>query len=261
MLKGLVLVGVMGIAAASLVIGPALAAGTEVQVAEIEVSVARDILDVTVSIQMLARNPSNPSRLLMARGMGTLVSHAGRNLMITHDHWGEMLEWATMVRFLDAGNGLLLELGGEAFRSLIHHRDGGTTVLAVPGGLIPDELSARSEQTHTTVTTAELGDGRKVGPGDQVLVTYHDPQHENQVAILAATVESVEGGAGGSPVLILRSVNGEGVVPGDSGGGVWVDGQLVGNLWSRVLVQDTSGQTIEAPNLFMAATHPLAVEL
>jgi hypothetical protein len=51
-------------------------------------------------------------------------------------------------------------------------------------------------------------------------------------------VESV-GEDAGKPILILSSSNGQQIIKGDSGGGVWVNGRLVGNLWKVVKVETT----------------------
>ncbi len=32
----------------------------------------------------------------------------------------------------------------------------------------------------------------------------------------------------------MRSLDGSSIEPGDSGGGIWIEGRLVGNLWSTV---------------------------
>lgn len=37
------------------------------------------------------------------------------------------------------------------------------------------------------------------------------------------------------PLLSLRSLHGQTIEPGDSGGGVWLDGRFVGNLWMTVI--------------------------
>jgi hypothetical protein len=39
----------------------------------------------------------------------------------------------------------------------------------------------------------------------------------------------------GLPVYKLRSLNGQYIQPGDSGGGVWQDGVLVGNNWAVLM--------------------------
>jgi hypothetical protein len=68
----------------------------------------------------------------------------------------------------------------------------------------------------------------------------------------------------GLPSLMLRRVNGKAIEPGDSGGGIWLDGRLVGNMWYRVNARvqsaDEDGSTVESlrtTNLAIAATHPL----
>jgi hypothetical protein len=38
----------------------------------------------------------------------------------------------------------------------------------------------------------------------------------------------------GVKLLSLRSLNGQSIEPGDSGGGIWIDGHLAGNMWMTV---------------------------
>ena len=37
------------------------------------------------------------------------------------------------------------------------------------------------------------------------------------------------------PIYVLRSLDGQAIVQGDSGGGVWWNGRLVGNTWATEL--------------------------
>ncbi|MEM7801901.1 MAG: hypothetical protein AAF633_22090 [Chloroflexota bacterium] len=39
------------------------------------------------------------------------------------------------------------------------------------------------------------------------------------------------------PVYQFETLDGHAIFPGDSGGGVWFEGQLVGNMWRTVQVQ------------------------
>jgi len=38
----------------------------------------------------------------------------------------------------------------------------------------------------------------------------------------------------GVKMLSLRSLNGQSIEPGDSGGGIWINGHLAGNMWMTV---------------------------
>jgi hypothetical protein len=54
-----------------------------------------------------------------------------------------------------------------------------------------------------------------------------------------AVVEAIELKQG-KKILVLRSVKGESIVPGDSGGGIYYNGQLVGNMWSTIAEEVTT---------------------
>jgi hypothetical protein len=64
----------------------------------------------------------------------------------------------------------------------------------------------------------------------------------------------------------LRNLDGSAVIPGDSGGGVWGNGQLLGNVWAAGVKEDRwswallfGGRDLgEASNLTIAALQPLS---
>ena len=64
-------------------------------------------------------------------------------------------------------------------------------------------------------------------------VVHHPDGQENQITILAAEVVDQEL-FNGIPMMSLRSLNGQSIEPGDSGGGIWVNGHLAGNMWMTV---------------------------
>jgi hypothetical protein len=47
----------------------------------------------------------------------------------------------------------------------------------------------------------------------------------------------------GLPVFKLRSLSGQPLKQGDSGGGVWFRGQLVGNTWATLLTSSGAEKT------------------
>ncbi len=56
------------------------------------------------------------------------------------------------------------------------------------------------------------------------------------MGFLAAQVVAV-GDDGQHSVMKLQSVDGQTVIPGDSGGGIWLGGVLVGNMWMTIQEQ------------------------
>lgn len=154
------------------------------------------------------------------RGLGTLVRHNGQTLIITHDHWTHIDANLSVAEFRDADGALLLTLPAEAFWSLIHYRDGGTLVLAAPtqvAALPAAQLDAPAESADE---------------GDVVWVTRRARSNGGAtVEVIAASVQEVEA-ADGLQRLRLRGAGGAVVLPGDSGGGVWLGERFVGNVWS-----------------------------
>ena len=152
------------------------------------------------------------------RGLGTLVRENGQTLIITHDHWTHLNANLREAEFRSARGELLLTLSGRAFLSLIQYRDGGTMILAAPA-----EVAA---QAPATVAPAGARDG------DVVWVARRNRSDGgNSVEVVAALVKTVAADAE-TPRLRLRGADGAVVIPGDSGGGIWLNGQLQGNLWS-----------------------------
>jgi hypothetical protein len=222
------------------------------------------ILDATISITLHAPNPDNPAEVFSARGLSTVAYYQGEDVLITHDHWGEVLDQLAYARFWSRDNALLLELDGAAYKELIRYRDGGTTVLSVPEGLIADQLpTLNNPAAMPAIVPAALADEADVQVGDKVLAVVRDPKAPHRVEILEAVVESVEDQQG-LPSLTLRRENGKPIEPGDSGGGVWYNGRLVGNMWYRVKHRvvsanedGTTSESLRLTDLSVAASHPL----
>ena len=157
-------------------------------------------------------------------GLGTLVRLRGEILLISHDHWSLFTSSTApdKVTFRDAKGSLLVEMSGAELLPLILFHDSGTFILKAPEKLATKALA-----------TAEIGSVETISPGDTVHVVHHSPEQENQLSIQAAEVVGLEL-VNGVPRLSLRSLNGQSIEPGDSGGGIWVNGYLAGNLWMTV---------------------------
>ena len=213
------------------------------------------IWNATLQIKMEIPHPdkSKTTAVLRARGLGSLVQCGGETLLVTHNHWGEFLQDTTAIEIRDGGNQLLKVMSGLEFKKLVRYQDAGTLVLQAPNG-----IALQPE-------TACLGNANGLQPGEVVFLAYRQTPDLKTVAILEATVETVFTFQG-FPAYTLRSLNGEPIKCGDSGGGVWHEGQLVGNLWATVEVEkdpitailtgDADQSTLKATNKSFAAVLP-----
>ena len=174
----------------------------------------------------------------IANGIGSLIEKDGEVFLVTHNHWGDVLQDVSLVELRDAQDGLLLRLFGFEFKGLIRYQDKGALILEVPDGLsafLSEDCGGSRKQG--LLIPGQPGNSQKVKPGDRVQLAYHASANRQVLAILEAEVVSIDQYKG-LPIFILRSVNGQPVLQGDSGGGIWQDGKLVGNMWAT-LVKDT----------------------
>jgi hypothetical protein len=114
---------------------------------------------------------------------------------------------------------LLTIMARMSYLSLLRYSDAGTLLLAAP-----PELDA--------MPAARLGDSATLTIGAGLLIVTRDKQDENCLTVIDAEVEQA-GGRKMPAQLLLRGPQ-TAVAPGDSGGGVWHDGRLVGNMWAIV---------------------------
>ena len=157
-------------------------------------------------------------------GLGTLVNHDGEVLLISHDHWSlfTSITAPDVVIFRDAEGFLLFEMAGRDLLPLILFHDSGTFILKAP-----EALATRA------VATADIGSFENLSPGDIVHVVHHPSSQADQLSVMAVEIIGQEV-FNGVPMLSLRSLDGQSIEPGDSGGGIWVNGRLTGNMWMTV---------------------------
>ena len=220
----------------------------EATAAQLSAQQEADVLASTLQIAMFEHAEGSGDTERGSRGLGTLVADGGKRLIITHDHWMHLTPNLHEVEFRDASGRLLLTFQAQAFRALLVYRDGGTLVLRAPAGL-------------QDVPAAPLGG--PAGEGDTVWFARRAaPSGGTTVEVVAATVTEANDAAPAS--LRLRNMDGSAVVPGDSGGGVWTNGRLVGNLWAAGISQRHDllsrlfGSGDEPSDLTIAALLPLA---
>lgn len=172
--------------------------------------------------------PDNGNKsYVMAQGLGTLVRWQGEKVIVTHNHWGEMLQAAEYVTIHDAHGMRLLKVALNEFTSLVRYSDPGTLVLDVPAGL-PAEA-------------ANLGEDAPVVSGDILNVVRQDPHNPNQLIVAQARMLRIKDYKG-QPVYKLAILDNTVIIPGDSGGGNWLNGKLVGNTWASYI------DTLKLPN-------------
>jgi hypothetical protein len=189
------------------------------------------ILNATVQIRLFAPDPSgqpvgNVYPYIMSRGLGTFVRSGSEYRIVTHNHWSTLAQ-LDFVKFYDSNFALLLQMSGAAFKNLILQQDAGTLVLQAPPELV--EKMINSAGSFPEVSPAE---GLKLEAGDQILVVHQKPGQEDKVAVEPAVIEQ-RLTFRGLPSFQLHAADDSALIPGDSGGGLWFNGYLVGDLWAR----------------------------
>jgi hypothetical protein len=137
-----------------------------------------------------------------------------------------MLQDMNIVQLRDAENHKIRSLYASEFKSLIVYQDPGTLVLRAPAGLTE------------ALTLVNIDHQPQLQPGDMVQVAYRGGAQRESVEILNAVIEEITF-SGITPVYRLRSLDGQLLSPGDSGGGVWYGNTFVGNTWSILVAQIT----------------------
>lgn len=206
----------------------------------------QDELILAATLQMVAfydDQPENSQANILSIyecGLGTLVQVGNETLIVSHDHWNSLQE-ITRVQFQDVDGRLLAEISGNEFRQLIRYRDGGTMLLSIPPEIHPAYLAflaSRSSQKETRpILPGEPGDQQILQVGQIVAIAYRTGEGRNQVGLLPATIVDLSDEYG-VVTFKLQSLDGTVILPGDSGGGIWLDGKLVGNMYLTEWVYD-----------------------
>jgi hypothetical protein len=184
------------------------------------------ILGATLQIEISVPVDANGEWIAKAKGLGSLVWDGEKNLLVTHNHWGEVLQEKSVVVFYDAKGRMVKTMSGFEFIRLRCYLDAGSLILRSP--------LEGMEQAQNVIA----GDPLQVQAGDIVLVAQREDPERKEATLVEAEVESVTT-IQGVPVFRLKGLGGRPVQTGDSGGGVWRDGKLVGNLWNTIMAEST----------------------
>lgn len=193
--------------------------------ATVRITLFAPVLDEDGNVNTFEVNGELQRELTVGEGLGTLVRAGGETVIVTHDHWSLLTENLYKVQFHTARSELLLELEGSVFSRLIRFRDGGTLILVAPD-LISAQMSA----------VEPAGEAAAMRQGDPLLVAYWQPDSIERVGVEPVVVVNIEQHQG-LPSTNMRSLNDKVVIHGNSGGGVFLNGRLVGNMWKTSIEQ------------------------
>jgi len=166
----------------------------------------------------------------IGRGLGTVIEASGERLILTHDHWKQLISSADLVEFSDAAGMLLAAISGSQFRRLLRYQDPGTAILTAPAGV--------------NLPPAMLEDCAQVTSGDQVLLARRNPERIEQVQVIAARLSGTRE-LQGENAWTLETIDGT-LSPGDSGGGVWLNGKVIGNNWAVDQIKGWNWSTLKS---------------
>jgi hypothetical protein len=93
----------------------------------------------------------------------------------------------------------------------------------------------------------------QVAAGETVDIVYRENPSRETAAIKQAVVEEIAI-YNNEPVYKLHSLDGQTIQPGDSGGGIWHDGCLVGNNWTVTAQSTTTPEESTEENLVYTDT-------
>ena len=181
------------------------------------------------TVQIRVERSYEPTTLLIEIGLGSIVRIGGDLVIVTHNHWGPLLDPAATVKIQTSDQRELDVMAGWQVWAAVRNQDEGSLIFSAPAGVGTYLQGAQLDIPEALQPALPLAPGTVAG------VVHHPVRGEMTVGVQAQIVIE-QTGSMSAPVYVLRSLNGQAILPGDSGGGVWVDGSLVGNLWATVMV-------------------------
>lgn len=175
------------------------------------------------------RNGREVPVYLTSGGLGTVVDGGRNRFIITHDHYAQLDAPVAEVSITDnSGTRIVMDI--RAFHRLIHYRNNSVIILDAPADLLGG---------------APFADGETVQP-DSIVQVVHRQKNTDTLVVVPAIVERLTEYQG-IPCFRVRNLNGELIEKGNSGGGVWYQGRLVGIIHRTITNTCASPATVEAP--------------
>lgn len=197
--------------------------------ATVRIRIVAPLMDAQGDPVIVEENGHKSTLNAINRGLGTLVDVDGQPYLLTHDHYAELDSAVAHVVITDhAGQETTLPIG--LFRQAIRYRNNGVLVLDAPAGLPPGVAP---------------GDGERVQPGSVVQLVHRQTETDT-LAVVTATVDGWLDFQG-IPSYLLRNQAGEIIAPGNSGGGVWFEGQPIGAIHRTIVVAAEGGAAAYSP--------------
>jgi hypothetical protein len=144
--------------------------------------------------------------------LGTIVNNGHHQYIITHDHYAQLDAPVATVTITES-SGTQIILGIKEFHERIRYRNNGVVIFDAPPQISGGAAFVNAE----TIQTASL-----------VQIVYRPKQTDDAVIIPAIVESRVD--FQGIPCFRIRNLNGEVFRKGNSGGGVWYEGRLVGSI-------------------------------
>jgi hypothetical protein len=185
-----------------------------------------DLAQIRNSTLLIVVEDIEKSGVTLAYDLGTAVQYQGAKYLVTHNHWGDMLRDMNILEIRDAQFKMLRAMYASEFTNLVVYQDADTMVLRLPDGL-PD-----------SILPVELVETTRLRPGDTVQVAHWKYPERNELVVSDAVIVEITTYKE-EPVYSLRILGSQLLHPGDSGGGVWHNGQLVANTWTVLTTYET----------------------
>ncbi len=174
-------------------------------------------------------------------GLGTLVDYQGRRMIYTHNHYTTLYSSQEVI-FQNSQGDEILRTSADKLRRLPRRLDSPGNLLidvtdlrkiVVVNGLPPADRLLASEWWET-LEFADFGEPRAVSEGTYVKVAHREGTGigalDAEVRRAISTENEVAGQPHSDSIFWLKSLTVP-IVHGDSGGGIWLKGKVVGNNW------------------------------
>lgn len=183
------------------------------------------LLDYAVQIMIISQEADGPSA---NAALGTLVMNNGQHAVLTHGHWPSIHSGtATELRVISLSGQLLAQISAQSLFATMLHNDEGSLLFAAPAELINAGRFAQIGQVDRVQPNAQL----------QIIYTYVNESGTSVFTMRTVVVEHLAD-HNGLPIFQFRGMDGQIIKPGNSGGSVYLNGQIVGNIWGTVATAD-----------------------
>jgi hypothetical protein len=201
---------------------------TEPEISPLTAEESSRILQATLRIEIEFTNDQGV--IVIKYGLGSHMQLNSEVVIVTHNHWEAALTYQSRVRILTGDHRLLTTLNGQQFVEATLLEDPGTRIFLAPGEITKD-LTPLPVDLNTTQQAGQIK------PGTMVRAIHCLNDEQRSMVITTLVVEAITSNDG-TPAIRLRNLDKQFIRPGDSGGGIWADGRLVGNMWTAEKIVD-----------------------